>query len=637
MIAGPLNLDDAHVGVVELTFINSLLASDLILTTAHLDGYLQLVGTVVAGKLDEGSAQFDGGIIIVDQSRIADRFTLDVATVRGSVSLLDSSIGGSFSLEGSQTGGYLGVVGSEIDGEATFAAAAAKGGVTIQGSKFKSPKPVSAFSMQAGPFFAVVDTTFAGDLMLTNSSFAGNAVFQDLCFAPDSWMHLEGLRIDGFLGLQNITGLKGIGLGSARIEAYLDMSGLTFARDGSFIAPGLHVGGTFIAAPTNFGNAVTLVNADIGLDLNLSGLTIGPGGEFNAPRLRTGGNLVLNDGHFASPVALDGSDVRGQLSIVNGSFSRGAALSMERVHVGRDVFFRNNISAEPVDMVGLTADGVDLRGSTLGGLDLSNAVINGDLRLGGRFSNGEESWTKWAGGGGATASVVLRNTRAGALQDDDRSWDNAQLLLQGFTYQHLGGVGGVSQQDMRNRGIKTWRKWLARDPIYSPQPYAQLASVLAAGGNGDVANAIRFLARDRERIDTMRDCRWPHLWDRTCNLTGWIGLSILQATIGYGIGEYTFRAVWWTLALTMIGTVVLLFAPGGRGPGPRKPLLWCFGAALNHVLPVVSLSAEFNDFFNDPMRERLLAWQQVVFAILALCGWLLSFFVIAAISGLTQG
>jgi hypothetical protein len=40
--------------------------------------------------------------------------------------------------------------------------------------------------------------------------------------------------------------------------------------------------------------------------------------------------------------------------------------------------------------------------------------------------------------------------------------------------------------------------------------------------------------------------------------------------------------------------------------------------------------------FNDPKRERLHAWQHVAFAILALCGWALAGFVVAAFSGLIQ-
>jgi hypothetical protein len=65
---------------------------------------------------------------------------------------------------------------------------------------------------------------------------------------------------------------------------------------------------------------------------------------------------------------------------------------------------------------------------------------------------------------------------------------------------------------------------------------------------------------------------------------------------------YSFRAAGWALILALIGTVVLCFAPGVRGVwpissmtsesvprGPRqKSWLWCFGASLQRVLPLIA-------------------------------------------------
>jgi hypothetical protein len=98
--------------------------------------------------------------------------------------------------------------------------------------------------------------------------------------------------------------------------------------------------------------------------------------------------------------------------------------------------------------------------------------------------------------------------------------------------------------------------------------------------------------------------------------------------------------------LVLVGTVILWFAPGVLSVGPRRVAklcgprqsspLWCFGASLQKVLPLITLNEEFGDFFNDPKRERLHAWQHVAFGVLALCGWALGLFVVAAFSGLIQ-
>jgi hypothetical protein len=184
--------------------------------------------------------------------------------------------------------------------------------------------------------------------------------------------------------------------------------------------------------------------------------------------------------------------------------------------------------------------------------------------------------------------------------------------------------------------------------------------VLTVAGRRDAAADIRFFSRERERAELLRGCLWLHRlglierpdaakpcrWEQW---KSWVGLTALQVFVGYGIGPYGFRAIGWAFLLAVAGTTILLFAPGVRGAwsarsaarlrrGPRrKSLLWCFGASLNRVLPLVTISQEFNEFFNDPRRERLHAWQHVAFGVLALCGWALGLFVVAAFSGLTQG
>jgi hypothetical protein len=75
---------------------------------------------------------------------------------------------------------------------------------------------------------------------------------------------------------------------------------------------------------------------------------------------------------------------------------------------------------------------------------------------------------------------------------------------------------------------------------------------LAAAGNRDGAADIRFFGRDRERSELLRGCTWlqkPGLLekpdDTPCDLRQWgpwLGMSALQVFVGYGIGNYSFRA-----------------------------------------------------------------------------------------------
>ena len=652
-IAGALNLDDVHLAAAEFSLIGCSLAGDLVVTAAHIDGWLVFDGTVISGNLDMSAARIDRGMMITNKTTIEGAIELSLASIGDALTLTDATLAGGMNAPGVKIGSFLVLANSGFDADVKLVAAKVQGALAIQGVKFAAGKQLDATEMQVGSFVGIVDAEFGGAVNLSGLSVPGNFAMTGVTFAAGRQLNASGLQIGGSMLAKNVTFGGGLSLDGAVVRDEMSMIGTKFGAESAFTANGFRVGGTFLVDPAEFADGVAMKNASIGRNLIMRGAHVGVGKSFNARGLQVGGDLGMEDAELGGSVDLAGGNIRGEVVLDQLKLGPDAVLSMESLRVGRHAYFRNVGSAKPVNAAFLVVGGsLDLRGATLGGLDLSGAVVEGDLRLGGRYDNGPEAWTKWVSQGNKSACVVLRNTSVGNLQDDERSWDAATLVLEGFAYRHLGGVGGVSRQDMRNRPVESWRRWLARDPDYSPQPYTQLASVLAASGNNDASAAIRFAGRDRERTELLRGCGWWHPSDAEaatavrspCDLQGWFGLSVLQATIGYGIGTYTFRAVWWTLGLALIGTAVLAFAPGVRGPAgagsgrsPRlKPLLWCFGASLNHVLPVVSLSPEFTDFFNDPQRERLHAWQQIAFAVLALGGWALSFFVIAALSGLTQ-
>jgi hypothetical protein len=106
----------------------------------------------------------------------------------------------------------------------------------------------------------------------------------------------------------------------------------------------------------------------------------------------------------------------------------------------------------------------------------------------------------------ALPKLILRNFHVGAFQDDANAWPPS-LDLEGFRYDRLGGIAGVDEvantgsADIRARRPEEWTDWLARDPIFSTQPYSQLSSVLAAAGNRETAEKIDFAGRQRERAE----------------------------------------------------------------------------------------------------------------------------------------
>jgi hypothetical protein len=173
--------------------------------------------------------------------------------------------------------------------------------------------------------------------------------------------------------------------------------------------------------------------------------------------------------------------------------------------------------------------------------------------------------------------LILRNAQVGALQDSVDAWPPT-LDLEGFKYDRLGGFGGEGADDMRQRPPKQWEDWLERDRTFSTQPYTQLANVLLTAGRRDTAEAIQYYGHERERAEAWKHGDW----------SVWIWLTFLSGVAGYGIGNYTFRALWWVLGLTVLGAMVLWFSPYARSRG----VWWRLGASLHRLLPIVELNKE---------------------------------------------
>ena len=175
--------------------------------------------------------------------------------------------------------------------------------------------------------------------------------------------------------------------------------------------------------------------------------------------------------------------------------------------------------------------------------------------------------------------------------------------------------------------MKWWDNWARLDPDYSPAPYTQLAVALTNAGDRDAANEIRYLGREREREVACkeRQDRWA-----TCSS------NRTQYVAGYGIGLYSFRVLYWVIVITVFGALYLKESVKGVRD-EKHGFIWCVGASLSRLLPVIVINKEFTDFFDDPERKRLTGWQNFIFSAMGIMGFVLGAILIAAVSGLTQG
>jgi hypothetical protein len=446
-------------------------------------------------------------------------------------------------------------------------------------------------------------------------------------------------------------------LAGAKVGGTLDMSTASFSK--TLNANRLNVQGSmYMRDHASFTGDVNLIGAKVGGNLEMKTASFSK--TLEADSLDVQGNLFMSDhASFAGDVNLIGAKVGGAAYMSTASFSN--TLNANSLDVQGGLFMGDHASfAGDVILIGAKVGRLELSSATASRIDMSDlsGATGSELQLTGlnwrcretrtpsekgqregpnKWPLGDPSWRKARcdGTDESLPTLILRNMHIEALQDDPASWPPV-IDLEGLRYDRLGGLHGVGSADMRRRNPEQWIDWLARDRTFSPQPYNELATVLTAAGRRDTAEAILFAGRERERDET---------WSRPGigfgqwlqhDFRSWVWLSFLSAVAGYGIGVYTFRVLWWVVGLTFLGAAVLWFSPYAR----QRSVAWRFGASLHRLLPIVELSKEFNDFFDNTKEPdkplKLNGWQMAFFSGIALAGWVLGFFLLAAMGGLTQ-
>ena len=354
-----------------------------------------------------------------------------------------------------------------------------------------------------------------------------------------------------------------------------------------------------------------LEDATIAGQVDIEGATFED--DLNADMLRVGSSLFIRstdkDKASFKNVILSGAKIAGVVDIYDATLEN---LTADTLQVGSDLIMELTDAKSSLKFAQIGAN-LDLRGAILHKLDLSGASVSGDFR------SGAATWTSETG-----HSVVLnlRNAHVGNLVDARDAWPaRGQMRLDGFTFGRLGGIEGDTGQEMRERGMEWWDQWARRDTHYSPTAYTQLAAALTASGDKDAANQIRYLGRVREQET---ESGMTYIWS-----------SFLRWVAGFGIGSYTFRVVYWVLGIAFFGALYLRTRVRGVR-NAHHGFVWCFGATLARLLPIIEINKEFTAFFDDPFRERLTGWQSFVFSTISVVGWLLGLILLAAVSGVTQ-
>ena len=284
---------------------------------------------------------------------------------------------------------------------------------------------------------------------------------------------------------------------------------------------------------------VYLDGAKIAGVLNLSGATVE--GDLAMAGLQVGQNLVMRaadpdyPSRFLKKVNLDRAQIGGGINLSEAIFE--GKLSTDNTHVGTDFTMsrtrRSDLSNGTTASLRLLQVGrtLDLADAVANNLDLSGSRITGELRL---------VKVAWRG----DQKLILRNTHTSVLHYSGSAWPE-QVVLDGFTYERLGGIG-ESSDDETGQASRDDFEWIKKNRPYSPQPYEQLANVLRKMGEPAKAEDVLYGGREKARHAA-----------RDKSILRYIGMSLLNSTIGYGLGYRYFWCLKWVAGLVAIGFAVL--------------------------------------------------------------------------------
>jgi hypothetical protein len=354
---------------------------------------------------------------------------------------------------------------------------------------------------------------------------------------------------------------SGLGFAGARIAGKLDLSYATVDKP------------------------MTLVKCYVpdGIDLSSSHLE-----DFEVRRSRTGAvdadtsithrDLSFQTGDYGL-ISFMRANVDGTLDLSGARIMDGGTVTVNLVeaNVGGDAIFHEGFTTNGTVDARLAKIGHDLSFHDVvfagdGGLNAERATIGGTLY-----------WVQVKHT--PKTQLDLENTRASAIWDDEASWPApGNLIVNGFVYGEI--VGGPGDALAR-------LKWLAlQPPDYRPQPFRQLAKVLADAGREEGATDV-LIAKELALRRYGHQSRFDRAWS-----------LMLEVTIGYGYRPL--RALWWIAAFVLLGTILFgwghrlriitpteeaayrEFVASGEAP-PHYPVFNPLVYSLENFLPVVEL------------------------------------------------
>ena len=474
-------------------------------------------------------------------------------------------------------------------------------GVRIKGAIFQ--EDVILRDAVLAHVLGIFDSKFLGKLEMNRLRTQTSVAFTGSTFEKE--LSLDSATIGGDL---NMTGgdFSEIILKTAEIRGGLSMTGSHVT--GRLNMDGSSVSGSLFLRDATFTD-VDLTQVTIGRQLSTRGSTFK--GKLNMGSLATGSHVFMNQKSSFADVEMQDARIGGHLNLSGAEFSGkfyGGSISVEQ-----DLTMTGATFEHPADLPMIRVGGdVVIGGATLSGLNLYGATIRKNLAFR-DFEGGRVQWRRYTDDNGQIQNpmVILFNSSAGALLDDERSWPrNLHLSLRDFKYERLVPFGDQGQRLGELRDATWYIDWLAHELSNSFQPYWQLANTLRAYGEDAKANDILIAGRERERLQLS----WwsPERW----------GLWLLRWIIGYGYGSGELQAVLCAIPFVVFGWIVAWCTAAPDANGRRIGFWYSFdmllpGMWLNESHAKVELHGCARWYFNV---HRFVGYGLLIFVVTGLTG-----------------
>jgi hypothetical protein len=450
-------------------------------------------------------------------------------------------------------------------------------------------------------------TYVGGDLNILQSKDREEAI-------KTSYLDMAGVNVQGNL---TIIGISTLRLDLRNAQVYKDLSLREIRRSEYFGFDGIEVGGNLIIdSSSSLGDGLTLESGRIQKDLNVtfSGHCTG---ELNFQRIRVGRDVKVKKGTFQKAITMCHAEIGGNLFVGQ---KQEQDLGQGRVIIGEKI-------------------------------DLDSANISGRLEFSPAlaFHLSEFSSESKESENAREPKLILKDVKTNSLYFPIDWFDNPSRNLAFEFNIDLSGLFCETIQISSNKSLRSpdwYLQLLGRDPHYRKSTYTKFAKIMLDLGHKDMADEIMYKAKEKERSEV-----WNQIKKHKVKATSrWIYLSLLDWSIGYGFGWRYFKALGWMVFFIAVNTAVIMTF---SNPMPNQSVvhnikkidiievveystLSFIPLSLGIDLPIgdkVRLNPQQNIIKESIERKNWLRWLQVAHQLL---GYLLSFFIVAGLTGITK-